>query len=108
MNPLIPQLPRGNWDIFSLFTNATNLGEKLAGAFVILVGLVCIICAVVFFAQKLLSEQSRRSWVVIILLLVAGGAMMAGGINLFVEMAKGSKTTIDQLGTGLILFQMFR
>jgi len=61
---------------------------------------------VVFVAQKLLSEQSRRSWVTIILLFVFGGAMMAGGIVFFVEMAKGSKTTIDQLGTGLVVLQM--
>jgi len=97
-------LIQADWSIEKMFTNATSVLNTLGGSFLMLVGLICVIAAVVFIAQKLLSEQSRRSWVTVVLLIVFGGAMIAGGISMFVNIAAGTHSTIEQLGNGLILF----
>lgn len=100
MNPLF--LPAA-WDIVSLFTNGAYLAKTIGAAFLGLIAIVAIVCAVVFAFNKLVNEQSRRSWLTIIFLFLLGGLMLGGSITLFLGIAEGAKTTIDQLGSGVIL-----
>jgi polyferredoxin len=96
------------WDIVSLFTNGQGLMEKIGAALLGLLGIIAVLCAVVFAFNKLVSEQSRRSWVMIIALFLLGGLLIGGSISLFTSIAEGAKTTIDQLGGGLIILGIGR
>ncbi|HEU5223066.1 MAG TPA: hypothetical protein VFU07_05220 [Candidatus Lumbricidophila sp.] len=97
------QFVPATWDIISFLTNGKNITQVIGGALISLIGIICVVVSVVFFAMKLLSEQSRKSWFLIIGLLIFGGVCLTGGILLFVNIASGAQTTVDQLGGGLIL-----
>lgn len=92
------------WDLLSLFENSASLAEQLGAGLLGLLGVVSVVLALVFAFNKLVSEQSRRGWPTIIMLFLLGGLLIGGSISLFLGIAEGAKTTIDQLGTGLILF----
>lgn len=101
---LVPAgLVTADWSIESLLENGQKVGEGIGGGILTLMGLVGIVMSVIFFVSKLLSEQSRRGWGTIIVLFIAGGLCLTGGIYLFMEMASGFQTSIEQLGTGAIL-----
>lgn len=102
------QLPDGAFDLGSLLRNGKTLASTLGGLFLILMGLVAVIMAGVFLITKLMKGsqgQSKHGWGQIIALGVVGGAIFTGGLTFLLNISSGAQTTIEQLGTGVILLQ---
>lgn len=106
----VPTLPTAAWDLVSFFSNAKNYGTIIGGGLLSLVGLIIVVFAGIAIAKKLLGGANgaqQDSWLKVVLMLVIGGAMMFGGIAMFVNIAEGGKTTIEELGGGFILLQSY-
>lgn len=109
MNALIAStstLPTAAWDLVSFLENAKDYAGIAGGAFLALLGTLGVIWGGTLLIKKLMAgQQNQDSWLKIIALIILGGALMAGGFVLISTIASGGKTTIEDLGTGFIVFQ---
>lgn len=97
-------LPSASWDLLSFLQSATNYVQGAGGALLVLMGTAGVVWGGVLLIKKLMaSQQDQTSWVKIIALILIGGALMVGGFNLISSIAAGGKTTIEDLGGGMIL-----
>ena len=96
-----------DFSITSLLENSTEMGKAIGGGIITLIGLVAVVFGVVKGIMKLFSEKEQMSWVKIIASILIGGAFMAGGITLAMSLAEGGKTTIEELGGGIIVLSSF-
>lgn len=109
---LIPQMLA--WDITSFLTNSATQLRTWGGLIMILIGVIMIIVAVYQIATGLMSHGKKQTnWVVAILLLLIGGALasFAGANdawNWVGNIAEGGKTTIDDLGSTILMLQSMR
>jgi uncharacterized membrane protein len=92
------------FDITTFLTNATETLKKWGSLFMILLGVILIIVAIVKIASGLISHGKKQvSWAVCIIMLILGGAFVAAGANSFdwvANIAAGGKKTIEDLGNG--------
>ncbi|WP_049576790.1 hypothetical protein [Nocardiopsis sp. SBT366] len=101
----LTNLPFASWDLLSFFENATNYVRMAGGSLLALMGTVGVVWGGVLLVKKLMaSQQDQTSWVKIIGLIFIGGALMVGGFSLISTIAAGGRTTIEDLGGGMILF----
>lgn len=100
-------LPGAAWDLVSALNNAQAYLMVAGGALITLIGLVLVVWSVVYIGRKFLGGNNGQqdSWIKIVVMLLIGGALMTGGIVLITGIAAGGKATIDDLGSGMILFQ---
>lgn len=99
-NPLV-----ADWDLKSFIVNATTYIKFIGGLAVALMGTAAVVWGAYKFFAKLFGGQSaaQTSWFTVALLIIVGGAAMAGGGSLVFGIAEGGKTTIEDLGGGMIL-----
>ena len=99
-NPLV-----ADWDLKSFIVNATTYIKFIGGLVIALMGTAAVVWGAYKFFAKLFGGQSaaQTSWFTIALLIIVGGAAMAGGGSLVFGIAEGGKTTIEDLGGGMIL-----
>lgn len=101
-------LPTAGWDLQSLFENAGEYAKNAGGALLVMMGIVGVVWGGVLLIKKLMSsQQDNTSWGKIILLIMLGGALAVGGFNLIFMVGKGGKTTIEDLGKGLIFLDSY-
>lgn len=100
-------LPGAAWDLVSFLNNAQSFLMIAGGALITLIGLLLVVWSVVYIGKKFLGSNSGQqdSWIKIVVMLLIGGALMTGGIVLVTSIAAGGKTTIEDLGNGMILMQ---
>ncbi|MEU3016588.1 hypothetical protein ABZ635_04225 [Nocardiopsis sp. NPDC007018] len=97
-------LPSASWDLLSFLQSATSYVQGAGGALLVLMGTAGVVWGGVLLIKKLMaSQQDQTSWVKIIALILIGGALMVGGFNLISSIAAGGKTTIEDLGGGMIV-----
>lgn len=91
-----------DWDLITFFKNGTNWGATAGGAFLALIGLVCIIIGGFKIAKKMMNPQQNQqeSWVMAIGLLIFGGTLLFGGMSLLLSFARGGMDTVEGFGTG--------
>lgn len=99
-NPLV-----ADWDLKSFIVNATTYIKFIGGLMIALMGTAAVVWGAYKFFAKLFGGQSaaQTSWFTVALLIIVGGAAMAGGGSLAFGIAEGGKTTIEDLGGGMIL-----
>lgn len=99
-NPLV-----ADWDLKSFIVNATTYIKFIGGLVIALMGTAAVVWGAYKFFAKLFGGQSaaQTSWFTVALLIIVGGAAMAGGGSLVFGIAEGGKTTIEDLGGGMIL-----
>lgn len=99
-NPLV-----ADWDLKSFIVNATTYIKVIGGLAVALMGTAAVVWGAYKFFAKLFGGQSaaQTSWFTVALLIIVGGAAMVGGGSLVFGIAEGGKTTIEDLGGGMIL-----
>lgn len=99
-NPLV-----ADWDLKSFIVNATTYIKFIGGLVVALMGTAAVVWGAYKFFAKLFGGQSaaQTSWFTVALLIIVGGAAMTGGGSLVFGIAEGGKTTIEDLGGGMIL-----
>lgn len=103
---IINALPTAEWDLISFFENAKDYVGIAGGGLLALLGTVGVVWGGVLLIKKLMaSQQDQTSWLKIIALIIFGGALMVGGFVLISNIASGGKTTIEDLGGGMILLQ---
>ncbi|ADK68926.2 MULTISPECIES: hypothetical protein [Gordonia] len=88
----------GGWDLVEFFTNGQDYAEKAGGAFLGVVGVVCLLFAAWKIFQKLTNEQSRESWGKVAGLVLLGGVLLFGGYSMISDLAEGGKDTVDNFG----------
>lgn len=88
----------GGWDLVEFFTNGQDYAEKAGGAFLGVVGVVCLLFAAWKLFQKLVNEQSRESWAKVAGLIMLGGVLVFGGYSMLSDLAEGGKDTVDNFG----------
>lgn len=95
----------GEWDLKSFIQNATEYARVIIGAIIVLLGVIAIGWAFYKGVSKLMGGQSSQqtSWGTVVILFLIGGAAMVGGGALIFSIAEGGKTTIEDLGGGMIL-----
>lgn len=94
-------LAASGWSIGNLLRNATTTAQGWGGLFIVFLGVVAIIVAVVLAVKGLISHgKSQTNWLIVIALFIVGGACFAGGWGLVSTIASGGKDTIMELGTG--------
>lgn len=94
------------WDLQSALENAKGYVVDIGGAFLMLLGTVAVIYGGYLLIKKLMAgQQNQDSWVKIVLLIIIGGALMVSGFALISEIASGGRTTIEDLGGGMVLLQ---
>ncbi|MDE3723965.1 hypothetical protein PWG71_21455 [Nocardiopsis sp. N85] len=102
----ITNLPAAGWDLVSFFENARNYVGTAGGGLLALMGTVGVVWGGVLLIKKLMaSQQDQTSWIKILGLVLVGGALMVGGFSLISNIAAGGRTTIEDLGGGMILLQ---
>ncbi|WP_435109324.1 hypothetical protein [Nocardiopsis synnemataformans] len=102
-------LPAAGWDLVSFFDNAREYVALAGGGLLALMGTIGVVWGGVLLIKKLMaSQQDQTSWVKIIALILIGGALMVGGFSLISDIAAGGRTTIEDLGGGMILLQGLR
>lgn len=99
-NPLV-----ADWDLKSFIINATTYIKFIGGLVIALMGTAAVVWGAYKFFAKLFGGQSaaQTSWFTVALLIIVGGAAMTGGGSLVFGIAEGGKTTIEDLGGGMIL-----
>lgn len=99
-NPLV-----ADWDLKSFIVNATTYIKFIGGLLVAMMGTAAVVWGAYKFFAKLFGGQSaaQTSWFTVALLIIVGGAAMTGGGSLVFGIAEGGKTTIEDLGGGMIL-----
>lgn len=99
-NPLV-----ADWDLKSFIVNATTYIKFIGGLVIALMGTAAVVWGAYKFFAKLFGGQSaaQTSWFTVALLIIVGGAAMTGGGSLVFGIAEGGKTTIEDLGGGMIL-----
>lgn len=103
---IINGLGGAEWDLVSFFENARNYAKLVGGGLLALLGTVGVVWGGVLLIKKLMAgHQNQDSWMKILALILVGGALMAGGFALISQIASGGKTTIEDLGGGLIVIQ---
>ncbi|MET3959842.1 putative permease [Rhodococcus sp. OAS809] len=88
----------GGWDLIEFFTNGQSYAEKAGGAFLGLIGVICLLFGGWKAFQKLTNEQSRESWGKVIALFALGGVFLFGGYQMLSDLAEGGKDTVDNFG----------
>ncbi|PZU04648.1 MAG: hypothetical protein DI630_00600 [Gordonia sp. (in: high G+C Gram-positive bacteria)] len=88
----------GGWDLVEFFTNGQSYAEKAGGAFLGVVGVLCLLFAGFKAFQKLTNEQSRESWAKVVGLIGLGGVLTFGGYQMLSDLAEGGKDTVDNFG----------
>jgi hypothetical protein len=92
------------WDLNSFLNNFGKAAQDWGKYIVFAIGTFMVIAAAFFIGKGLMSQgRGQTNWALTILLLIIGGALMAGsygGWNTLVDIAEGSKKTIDDLGGG--------
>lgn len=102
----ITNLPAAGWDLVSFFDNARTYVGTAGGGLLTLMGTVGVVWGGVLLIKKLMaSQQDQTSWIKIIGLILIGGALMVGGFSLISNIAAGGRTTIEDLGGGMVLLQ---
>lgn len=97
-------LPSASWDLLSFLQSATEYVRVAGGSLLALMGTAGVVWGGVLLVKKLMaSQQDQTSWAKIIGLILIGGALMVGGFSLISTIAAGGKTTIEDLGGGMIL-----
>lgn len=93
------------WDLMSFIKNATEYARVIIGAIIVLLGVIAVGWAFYKGVSKLMGGQSAQqtSWGMVVVLFLVGGAAMVGGGSLIFTIAAGGKTTIEDLGGGMIL-----
>ena len=100
----LSNLPSASWDLLSFLENATNYVRVAGGSLLALMGTAGVIWGGVLLIKKLMaSQQDQTSWVKILGLILLGGALMVGGFSLISTIAAGGRTTIEDLGGGMVL-----
>jgi hypothetical protein len=105
-----PVLPVADWDIVSLLTNGKDLGKVIGGAIVGLIGVILLIVGCVFVGIKLWGNPQNgvtKSWLIIGLMILIGGGMLTGGWSLLENVSSGGQKTIEELGGGMIVTDLF-
>lgn len=109
MRTLAPATPLyASWDIGTFLENATKRVQDWGGLLIILLGAALVVWAVVKIFMNLVSDQQPHHWARCIIMLIIGGALMFGGATLVFDIAKGGKTTIEELGNATIPAQTIR
>lgn len=97
-------LPYANWSLENLLGNSFNAAKSIGGLLLALMGIIGVIWGGVLLLKKLMAgERDQTSVMKIIMLLVIGGAFAFGGTSLIFDVARGSETTIRDIGEGTIL-----
>jgi hypothetical protein len=95
-----------DWSITSFFSNLQTTIQTIGGAAVSCLGVALIVVAIFKLASALVSHGKKQvSWGVIIALFILGGVCLAGGILLFINVAKGSESTIEGLGNAIMFLR---
>ena len=103
---IINGLGGAEWDLVSFMNNAKSYASLVGGGLLALLGTVGVVWGGVMLIKKLMAgQQNQDSWLKILALILVGGALMAGGFGLISQIAAGGKTTIEDLGGGLIIIQ---
>lgn len=90
----------GAWDINALLNGLNSTLRQWGGLFVVIVGLVMVIVAVIKIAKGLISHgKSQTNWVINIVLFFVGGALcFGGGWDLIQGISQGGDATLQQIG----------
>lgn len=111
---VLMNLAMEGWDITTFMTNLAKTLQTWGGLFFVVIGVVMIIWSIYKVAHGLMSQRGGDiNWFKILIAFLVGGALVAAGGKgawTFVEgIAKGGKTTLDELGGGAtILFSWLR
>lgn len=92
----------GDWSIEKMLSNGASTIQTIGGSLFVLLGMIAIVVSAVHAFNKVTSDQSNKRWGRIAMTFVLGGLMLSGGFALFMNIAKGAQTTVDQLGQGFI------
>jgi hypothetical protein len=102
-NQLIFSMASG-WSIENFLTNLNKNLTAWGKLFVVVVGLVMVIVAIVKIAKGLMSGgRAQTNWVLNIVLFFVGGALAFGsGWGLVTDISKGGSDTLNDLGKVVI------
>lgn len=106
MNPILAALMTaeankyGDWDIDSLLGGLNTTLRTWGGVFVVVVGLIMVIVAVIKIAKGLISHgKTQTNWVINIILFFLGGALcFGGGWDLVAGISEGGDKTLQTIG----------
>ena len=90
-----------NFDILSFMQNLAGYLKNIGHVFMIVIGVVLVIVAVVQIAKGFASGgRGQVNWVMSIACLLVGGLLIFGGWNTATWIASVGNGTIDQIATG--------
>ena len=92
----------GAWDMGSFLDNSKNTLQTWGAAFVLLVGVFCLIACVVCIVKKLTAKQPGGMGK-IIGFGAAAAAFLFGGWTLLSSIMEGTEQSIVDLGGGVIM-----
>lgn len=93
------------WSVGNFLNNLNANLTTWGGAFIVVVGLVMVIVAVVKIAKGLMSggRNGQTNWVLNIVLFFLGGSLaFGGGWSLLQNISKGGSDTLNDLGKVII------
>lgn len=100
MTSLISPVPA--WELLKFLQGAGNYTKLIMPAIGLIVGSVCLVWGFIVIAKGLMSSSGQPTpWMKAISLIFVGGLLaFSGGFNLYENIGKGMKTTVDNMGNG--------
>lgn len=100
MTSLISPVPA--WELLKFLQGAGNYTQLIMPAIGLIIGSVCLVWGFVVVAKGLMSSSGQPTpWVKAIALIFVGGLLaFSGGFDLYTNIGKGMKDTVDKMGNG--------
>lgn len=100
MTSLISPVPA--WELLKFLQGTGNYTQLIMPAIGLIIGSVCLVWGFVVVAKGLMSSSGQPTpWVKAIALIFVGGLLaFSGGFDLYTNIGKGMKDTVDKMGNG--------
>lgn len=100
MTSLISPVPA--WELLKFLQGAGNYTQLIMPAIGLIVGSVCLVWGLIIVAKGLMSSSGQPTpWMKAIALIFIGGLLaFSQGFDLYTNIGKGMKTTVDNMGNG--------
>ena len=89
-------------DLGTFFTNALDKVQTWGSAFIMLIGAIMLIVAVVFLCVKFMTHGrggQSMSWVMLVVMILIGGFLMVSGFQGVTKFADIGTATLESLGS---------
>lgn len=100
MTSLISPVPA--WELLKFLQGAGNYTQLIMPAIGLIMGSICLVWGFVVVAKGLMSSSGQPTpWAKAIALIFIGGLLaFSGGFDLYTNIGKGMKDTVDKMGNG--------